>query len=146
MTLPRFWETTPLEEMSHDEWESLCDGCGKCCVIKLEDVDDGTIHYTDIGCRLLNGQTCRCSDYANRKKEVPDCVILSPSSLDSLPWMPSTCAYRLIHEGKSLPRWHPLITGDPESTHKAGISVKGQIIHEDDIAEDDYPAHIKEWD
>jgi len=146
MTSPRFWQTTPLDAMTEEEWESLCDGCGKCCVIKLEDIDDGSIHYTGIGCRLLDGDTCRCTDYPMRKKKVPDCVILSPDRLDSLPWMPATCAYRLLHEGKPLPDWHPLITGDPESTHRAGMSVRGQIIPEDDIAEEDYPAHIRKWD
>ena len=146
MTSPKFWESKSLAAMTSDEWESLCDGCGKCCVIKLEDVDDGSIHYTDIGCRLLDGKSCQCKDYSNRKKEVPDCVILSPSRLDSLPWMPSTCAYRLLHEGKDLPLWHPLVSGDKESLHKAGISVRNQIFPENDIAEDDYPAHIKVWD
>jgi uncharacterized cysteine cluster protein YcgN (CxxCxxCC family) len=146
MTSPKFWESKSLAAMTSDEWESLCDGCGKCCVIKLEDVDDGSIHYTDIGCRLLDGKSCQCKDYSNRKKEVPDCVILSPSRLDSLPWMPSTCAYRLLHEGKDLPLWHPLVSGDKESVHKAGISVRNQIFPENDIAEDDYPAHIKVWD
>lgn len=146
MTSPKFWESKSLAAMTSDEWESLCDGCGKCCVIKLEDVDDGSIHYTDIGCRLLDGKSCQCKDYSNRKKEVPDCVILSPSRLDSLPWMPSTCAYRLLHEGKDLPLWHPLVSGDKESVHKEGISVRNQIFPENDIAEDDYPAHIKVWD
>ncbi len=146
MTSKGFWEVKSLAEMTQEEWESLCDGCGKCCVIKLEDVDDGSIHYTDIGCRLLDGQTCQCTNYPQRKKEVPDCVILSPSSLNDLPWMPSTCAYRLLHEGKKLPPWHPLISGRKESIHEAGISVRGQIFPEEDIAEDDYPAHIKVWD
>ena len=142
----RFWETTPLAEMTKDQWEALCDGCGKCCVIKLEDVDDGTIYYTDIGCKLLDPNTCRCQNYPKRKKIVPDCVILTPDNLDALPWMPSSCAYRLLHESKPLPHWHPLETGDPESTHKAGQSVAGKIFIEGDIAEDDYPSHIKDWD
>ena len=132
--------------MSSDEWEALCDGCGKCCVIKLEDVDDGTIFYTDIGCKQLDPSSCRCKDYENRKAIVPDCVILKPDSLDALPWMPSTCAYRLLHEGKDLPDWHPLQTGNPQSAHDAGQSVQGKIFTEGDIAEDDYPDHIKDWD
>ena len=140
-----FWETKSLDHMTPDEWESLCDGCGKCCVIKLEDVDNGEIHYTDIGCRLLDPTTCRCKDYDKRKQHVPDCVQLSPERLESLPWMPQSCAYRLLHEGKPLPRWHPLVTGDPESTHKAGQSVLGQIFPEDDIEEEDYPEHIRDW-
>ena len=141
----RFWETKPLSKMSSHEWEQLCDGCGKCCVIKLEDVDDGTIYYTDIGCKQLDGTTCQCKDYPNRKSIVPDCVILSPDNLDALPWMPQTCAYRLLNEGKALPDWHPLVTGDPGSTHKAGQSVLGKIFTEGDIDEDDYPDHIKDW-
>jgi uncharacterized cysteine cluster protein YcgN (CxxCxxCC family) len=142
---PPFWQTTPLAEMSKDEWESLCDGCGKCCVIKLEDVDNGRIHYTDVGCTLLDGTTCRCKDYPNRKSIVSDCIILTPDRLDDLPWMPMSCAYRRLHEGRNLPPWHPLITGDPNSTIKAGQSVKGKIFPEDDIDDDDYPHHIKDW-
>ena len=141
-----FWKTTALKDMTPKQWESLCDGCGKCCVIKLEDADDGTIFYTDIGCKQLDGNTCRCKDYDNRKAIVPDCVILSPNNLDALPWMPKTCAYRLINEGAPLPDWHPLITGDPQSTHHAGQSVMNKIYTEGDIAEDDYPDHIKDWD
>ena len=140
-----FWEEKHLADMSQAEWESLCDGCGKCCVIKLEDVDTGDIHYTDIGCKLLNPETCRCEHYAERKKHVPDCVVLKPEQLDALPWMPDTCAYRLLHEGKPLPSWHPLVTGDPDSTHKAGQSVVNRIYREGEIAEDDYPDHIKNW-
>jgi uncharacterized cysteine cluster protein YcgN (CxxCxxCC family) len=145
MSDDKFWLTTPLDQMTKDQWESLCDGCGKCCVIKLEDVDDNTIHYTDIGCKQLDNTTCRCKDYANRKAIVPDCVILTPDKLETLPWMPSTCAYRLIYEGRPLPDWHHLITGDPVSIHQAGKSVTGKIFLEGDIAEDDYPDHIKDW-
>ena len=143
--MTRFWEEKSLAAMTTDEWESLCDGCGKCCVIKLEDVDTSVIHYTDIGCELLDSDTCRCSDYENRKTRVPDCVILTPQSLDQLPWMPETCAYRLLHEGKPLPLWHPLNTGDAQSAHKAGQSVKGLTIAEGSIAQADYPNHIKDW-
>ncbi len=146
MTDNDYWRHTPLDQMSTDEWERLCDGCGKCCVIKLEDYDDGTIYYTDIGCTLLDGSTCSCTNYPKRKSIVPDCVILSPSNLDALPWMPQTCAYRLLHEGKDLPNWHPLVTGDPSTTHTSGHSVMGKIFTEGDIAEDDYPDHIKDWD
>ena len=142
----RFWETTPLAEMSPEEWEQLCDGCGKCCVIKLEDVDDGAIYYTDVGCTLLDGTTCRCTNYANRKSIVEDCVILTPDTLDDLPWMPLSCAYRRLHEGRGLPHWHPLVTGDPASTVKAGQSVQGKIFREGDVALEDYPDHSKDWD
>jgi len=124
----QYWQTTPLAEMTPLQWEGLCDGCGKCCVIKLEDVDDGSIHYTEIGCTLLDGETCRCTNYQNRKSIVEDCVILSPDRLNDLPWMPQTCAYRLLHEGKDLPQWHPLVTGEPDSTHQAGKSVAGENI------------------
>lgn len=141
----KFWERKSLDEMSSEEWEQLCDGCGKCCVIKLEDVDDGTIYYTDIGCKQLDESSCQCKDYPNRKAIVPDCVILSPDNLDALPWMPQSCAYRLLHENKPLPEWHPLVTGDQYSTHKAGQSVLGKIFTEGDIDEEDYPDHIKDW-
>ena len=140
-----FWEAKTLTEMTPEEWESLCDGCGKCCVIKLEDIDTGDIHYTDIGCRLLDPATCRCSNYKERKSHVPDCVLLSPERLETLPWMPQTCAYRRLHEGLPLPEWHPLRTGDPDSTHKAGQSVMGKIFPEGTVEEDDYPDHIRDW-
>ena len=142
----RFWEEKTLAEMTPGEWESLCDGCGKCCVIKLEDVDTGDFHGTDVGCTLLDGGTCRCTDYQRRKELVPDCVVLTPDTLDQLPWMPASCAYRLLGEGKPLPDWHPLVTGDAGSTHVAGMSVKDRIVSEDDVAEEDYPGHIVDWD
>ena len=142
---PPFWETTPLHLMDRQQWESLCDGCGKCCLLKLEDVDTGDIHYTDVGCRLLDQQNCRCTDYENRKSLVPDCIILKPQNLDTLPWMPETCSYRLLHEGKTLPDWHPLVSGKMDSTISSGNSVSGQIISEDDVAEQDLPDHIKKW-
>ena len=140
-----FWEQKTLAEMTTEEWESLCDGCGKCCVIKLEDIDTEQIHYTDVGCTLLDDETCRCRDYTRRKSIVSDCVILTPSTLDQLPWMPLTCAYRLLHEGKPLPRWHPLITGQADSTITSGNAVAGKIFREENIADDDYPYHIVDW-
>ena len=118
-----FWETKSLDQMTPDEWESLCDGCGKCCVIKLEDVDNGEIHYTDIGCRLLDPTTCRCKDYDKRKQHVPDCVQLSPERQQVTAMDAANCAYRLLHEGKPLPRWHPLVTGDPEK-HAQGRTIR----------------------
>ena len=141
-----FWHEKTLDEMSQEEWESLCDGCGKCCVIKLEDVDDGTIYQTDVACRLLDSATCRCTNYACRKKFVPDCVALTPQNLDQLPWMPYDCAYRRLNEGRGLASWHPLITGDPNSTHAANMSVQNKVFCEDNIDENDYPHHIKDWD
>ena len=110
-----FWLTTPLEAMSTEQWESLCDGCGRCCLVKLEDEDTGRIFATDVGCRLFEAGTCRCRDYPNRSQKVPDCVTLTPEEVRTLPWLPPTCGYRLIAEGKDLPWWHPLVSGDPET-------------------------------
>lgn len=126
-----FWLRKRLDEMSRSEWESLCDGCGRCCLIKLEDADTGNIDYTDIACRLLDLGTCRCSDYRNRKRRIPDCVVLTAANINDLQWMPSTCAYRLIHEGKDLAWWHPLVSGDAETVHQAGVSVRNRVVPED---------------
>ncbi|WP_375458428.1 YcgN family cysteine cluster protein [uncultured Enterovirga sp.] len=122
-----FWRTKTLEEMSPSEWESLCDGCGRCCLIKLEDDETGTIHYTDVGCILLDGGTCRCRDYERRQERVSDCVRLTPESVRAIRWLPRTCGYRLVKEGRDLARWHPLVSGDPDSVHRAGISVQGEV-------------------
>src|SRR5688572_28711526 len=107
--------------MTASEWESLCDGCGRCCLVKLEDEDTGQIDYTDVACTLLDGDSCRCRDYANRQRKVADCVRLTPAAVRSLSWLPPTCAYRLVAEGQGLPWWHPLVSGDPETVHLAGI-------------------------
>lgn len=120
MTDQPFWRRKALADMTRDEWESLCDGCGRCCLIKLEDADTGDIYFTDVTCRLLDQETCRCSAYSRRTTLVPDCVILDPANVHKLSWMPSTCAYRLLAEGKDLPVWHPLVSGDPDSVHDAG--------------------------
>ena len=130
MTRKPYWETKTLRQMTVAEWESLCDGCGLCCLIRFEDEDTGEIIPTRVACRLFDGDRCRCTDYANRKTHVPDCIKLTPYNIDDLMWMPKSCAYRRLHEGKGLPSWHPLITGDPESVHKAGVSVRGQTISE----------------
>ncbi len=127
-----FWTVKSLDEMSPAEWESLCDGCGRCCVVKLEDDDTGRIHYTDVGCTLLDCSTCRCSDYAHRQERVPDCLRLTPQAVRSIGWLPPTCAYRLIDEGRALPSWHPLLTGDPDSVHRAGASVRGELVGTED--------------
>jgi uncharacterized cysteine cluster protein YcgN (CxxCxxCC family) len=138
----RFWEEKPLDRMSRAEWESLCDGCGKCCIHKLEDEETGEIHATNVACRLLNRRTAMCSDYRNRQAYVPECVRLTPAKLRNIDWLPSTCAYRLIDEGRPLADWHPLISGDPESVHRAGISVRGWTVSEDEAG--DLENHIVE--
>lgn len=138
-----FYERKSLSEMSDSEWESLCDGCGKCCVVILGDEDDpDTFWRTNVGCKLLDLKTVRCTDYANRQTRVPGCVRLSAKNIDQLKWMPDTCAYRLLNEGQSLPDWHPLKTGDPESVVRAGHSVKGKLVSENDVDESDLEAHI----
>jgi uncharacterized cysteine cluster protein YcgN (CxxCxxCC family) len=135
MTRKPYWETKALRQMTVAEWEGLCDGCGLCCLIRLEDEDTGEIIPTRVHCKLFDSATCRCSDYAERKRTVPDCIKLTPYNIDDLMWMPKSCAYRRLHEGKPLPSWHPLITGDPESVHRAGVSVRGQTISEDSLAD-----------
>jgi hypothetical protein len=122
-----FWRSKPLEAMTDREWESLCDGCGRCCLVKLEDEDTGEIAYTDVGCTLLDSDTCRCRDYENRQALVPDCVRLTPATVRMLSWLPPTCAYRLLAEGRDLYWWHPLVSGDPETVHTAGISVRDRV-------------------
>ena len=140
-----FWKDKPLAEMSTQEWESLCDRCGKCCVLKLEDADTGEVHYTDVACKLLDCGTASCSNYPERKRYVPDCVVLSPTTLDSLPWMPETCAYRVLHEGGELAAWHPLVSGDAESARKAGISVAGRVFPEESVPLTEVIDHITKW-
>jgi uncharacterized cysteine cluster protein YcgN (CxxCxxCC family) len=131
----RFWEEKSLTQMSRAEWESLCDGCGKCCIHKLEDEETGELFPTNVACRLLDRRTGRCKDYKHRHAFVPDCVRLTPDKLRQLDWLPSTCAYRLLADGDPLPEWHPLITGDPESVHAAGESVRGWTVSEDEAGD-----------
>ena len=141
-----FWKTKSLEEMTAEEWESLCDGCARCCLVKLEDEDTGEIHFTDIGCTLLDAKACRCRDYRRRGRRVPDCVKLTPAVVRSLGWLPVTCAYRLVFEGKNLPDWHPLVSGSAESVHAAGVSVKGRVhASEDDVPQRLWPERIVRW-
>lgn len=125
-----FWERKSLAEMTTHEWESLCDGCAKCCRHQLEDIETGKIHPTRVGCRLLDTHTCRCSDYTRRHETVPDCIRLAPEDMDEYHWLPKTCAYRRVHEGRGLAAWHPLVSGRAESVHEAGISVRGRLVNE----------------
>ncbi|WP_114967091.1 YcgN family cysteine cluster protein [Alkalilacustris brevis] len=140
---PEFWRNVPMARMTRAEWEALCDGCGKCCLNKLEDEDTGEVAFTRVACRLLDGETCRCGQYAIRKSLVPECVVLTPGTIANVAyWLPRTCAYRLLFEGKSLPEWHPLRTGDPESVHRAGVSVRGWTVPEYEVPEEDWEDHV----
>jgi uncharacterized protein len=140
-----FWRTTPLDRMTEAQWESLCDGCGRCCLLKLEDEDTGEIAYTDVHCRLYDPATCRCGNYALRKRLVSGCIVLTPENIHEIKgWMPSTCAYRLLAEGRPLPAWHPLVTGDPASVARAGIAMRDMTVPEYEVDEDDLPDHVIE--
>lgn len=140
-----FWRRLTLDEMTAGQWESLCDGCGRCCLNKLEDEDTGEIAWTSIACRLLDEDSCRCSDYANRSTQVPDCVRLTPVEVRSLRWLPPTCAYRLIDEGRDLYWWHPLVSGDPATVELAGVSVRGRTIGEEDVPLSRWEEFIVDW-
>jgi len=140
-----FWDEKTLEEMTDAEWEALCDGCGRCCLVKLEDEDTGEIFTSDVHCRLLDADSCRCSDYANRKARVPDCIKLTPGNVRSIGWIPTTCAYRRIAEGKGLAWWHPLVSGDPETVVKVGVSVRGRTTAEQRVGPDDWINHAVDW-
>jgi len=134
----RFWETTPLEAMTREQWESVCDGCGKCCVHKLEDADTGEIHLTNVACKLLDRTSARCSNYRHRRAYVPDCVRLTPKLLRGIRWLPESCAYKLLEAGKPLPEWHHLVSGDPEAVHRAGMSVRGWTVSEQEAGDLEY--------
>ena len=143
---PPFWQTKQLWQMTSAEWESLCDGCGKCCLLKVEYEDTNEIEATSVACKLLDGDTCSCSDYANRFEKVPDCIDLAQTDLGGLPWLPRTCAYRLVGEGRPLHWWHPLVSGDAETVHTAGISVRHKTISEDDLADEaDLIRYVVDW-
>jgi uncharacterized cysteine cluster protein YcgN (CxxCxxCC family) len=140
-----FWKTKSLEELNQQEWESLCDGCGLCCLNKLEDWDTGEVAFTSVACRLLDGDSCRCKDYDNRQATVPDCIQLTPQSVRDIPWLPPTCGYRLVRDGEDLYWWHPLISGDPQTVHQAGISAKGRTVSEDTVDLDDFEDYLVDW-
>jgi uncharacterized cysteine cluster protein YcgN (CxxCxxCC family) len=143
--MTEWWNEKALAELSGDEWEALCDGCARCCLHKLEDEDDGEIIYTGVRCRYLDEKTCRCSDYPNRSVLVENCIRLDVSSAGSLEWLPVTCAYRMRAQGLPLEAWHPLVSGDPDSVHRAGISIRGRCVSEEYVHPDGYDEHIVHW-
>ncbi|GAA5013714.1 YcgN family cysteine cluster protein [Acinetobacter puyangensis] len=142
---PQFWQKFSIDELNHAEWEALCDGCGLCCLVKLEDAETEEVAYTKVACKLLDCQTAACSDYVHRKQHVPDCIQLTPALLKQIKWLPSTCAYRRVYEGKDLPRWHYLISGDQQSVIKAKKSAAKRCISETQIHEDDIEDYIVRW-
>jgi len=145
MAAQPFWKTKTLQEMTQPEWESLCDGCAKCCLVKLEDEDTKELFFTSLHCKLLDGKTCQCSDYPNRKKFVPVCVKLTPEIVATVDWLPESCAYRLVHEGKDLHDWHHLISGDRQEVHRRGYSAKGKTRTEEGIADEDAIDYVIDW-
>ena len=141
-----FWKTTPLDRMTRAQWESLCDGCGRCCLHKLEDEETGEVFYTDVACRLLDLKTCRCTRYADRRRLVPTCLPLTPQEVAARHWLPDSCAYRRLARNQDLAHWHPLVSGDPESVHRAGKSVRGWAVGEDHVPADRQVVHIVAFD
>ena len=140
-----FWER-PLADLSRAEWEALCDGCGQCCLHKAEDEETGAIYPTNVACKLLDIPSARCSDYANRRKHVPDCVQLTPKIVRTVDWLPRTCAYRLVEEGKDLPAWHHLICEDRQRIHDEGHSVRGRTVSEETVFEEDEIDWVIDWE
>lgn len=137
-----FWKQKTLFQMTPDEWESLCDGCGLCCLQKLEDDEDGGIYYTRVACKLLDLNTCKCTNYVKRKDFVPDCIQLTPEQTADFHWLPNTCAYRLVAEGKDLPLWHHLVCDDIDAVHAERISQSGRMLSELDVDEHDWEQHL----
>ncbi|MDS1310412.1 YcgN family cysteine cluster protein [Marinobacter xiaoshiensis] len=140
-----FWQRKRLNEMTQQEWESLCDGCGKCCLNKLEDEDTGEVYHTDLVCRFMDEDTCRCTVYPDRLEKVPGCTVLTPDSVSDYHWLPHTCAYRTLAEGRPLSDWHPLRSGSPDTVHEAGVSIRHKVIREDKVAEENWEEHIIHW-
>ena len=141
----RYWEHKTLAEMNSEEWEALCDGCGRCCLIKIEDVDSGQLFYTNVVCEYLDSEGCRCTQYRDRSLLVPDCIKVTPEVALGEDWLPDTCAYRLLAHGQPLYPWHPLVSGDPDSVHAAGISVRGKVVSEEFVHPDELPEHLAHW-
>lgn len=141
----RYWETVPLKKLNQREWEALCDGCGRCCLNKLEDADTGEVALTRVACRLFDNETCRCGQYDIRKSLVPECITLTPESIEKHAyWLPDTCAYKRLWRGQSLPNWHPLLSGTARSVVDAGASVRGWTVPEFEVAEEDWEDYIVE--
>ncbi len=140
-----FWRSKKLAEMTNSEWESLCDGCGICCLNKLEDWETGEIAWTNIRCTLLDGDSCRCTDYENRQATVPDCIQLTLEEVHEISWLPPTCAYRLVRDGRELKWWHHLNSGSRDTVHEAGVSVRGRTISEDGLDVDDFENYLVDW-
>jgi len=143
--MAEYWQEFSLHEMSEEQWEALCDGCAKCCLVKLQDDDTEEVFYTNVSCKLLNEESCRCKDYSQRLKRVPECLDLNLKNIHQFDWLPNTCAYRLVYEGKELPDWHPLVSGNTNSVHDAGISVKGKVVGQNFVHEDALEDHIIYW-
>ena len=141
----KFWQELPLSEMTRTQWESLCDGCGRCCLHKIEDEDTNEIYFTDVACRYLDEETCQCPHYKTRQSKVPDCLTIYPNWGKKFLWLPTTCAYRLLSENKPLFDWHPLISGDVNSVHLAGISVRGRTYRDDEIPQEEVYKHVINW-
>ena len=141
-----FWKSKSLKEMTEAEWESLCDGCARCCLHKLDFVDTGRVQYTAVGCQYLDSDKCQCTQYQKRHELVPDCIKVTPEMLEQdCTWLPKTCAYRRLHEGRDLASWHPLVSGDPESVHKAGKSVRGKFLSEEHVPDEALHDYLITW-
>jgi uncharacterized cysteine cluster protein YcgN (CxxCxxCC family) len=140
-----FWRTKTLEEMTREEWESLCDACAKCCLYKFQNEATGQLFYTEVACKLLDMGKCRCTHYEDRRELMPTCLVLTPTLVRQLDWLPETCAYRLVKEGQDLPWWHPLKTGSRDMVHRMGVSIRGRAISETEIGDDDLEDHIVDW-
>lgn len=145
MLQQQFWKIKTLREMNQTEWESLCDGCARCCLNKLEDWDTAEIVWTNVACKLLDEETCRCKNYENRQKDVSDCISLTVDEVEKITWLPPTCAYRLVHEGRDLYWWHPLVSGDRETVHQAKISTRGRTVSEKNISIDEFEDYLVDW-